>query len=306
MGTIEQPVIALCPGQGAQSVGMGRTWRDASPAAAAVFEEADRVVGNRFGSPLSTLCFSGPEALLNRTDIAQPAIYVTTVACWRALGAPPLRASAGLSLGEYSSLHIGGSIDFAHGLELVLLRGKAMQDAAEHSAGGMVALIGADASQAEAVCDEARGADVLVPANFNAPGQIVLSGSVSACDRAVEAASNMGLRATRLVVAGAFHSPLMAPAADRLSAALERAAFRAPTCPILSNVTGQPHDGSAVSIRRLLVEQLTQPVRWTECCQWLIAHAPGEFHEPAPGKVLAGLMRRIDRNVKVHAHDEAP
>ena len=145
---------------------------------------------------------------------------------------------------------------------------------------------------------------MLVPANFNAPGQIVLSGESAACDRAVEVASAVGLRASKLSVAGAFHSPIMAPAAERLSAALSTASINIPACPVLSNVTGKPHDAQVVSIRARLVDQLTRPVLWIDCCQWLAANARGEFHETAPGRVLSGLMRRIDRNVKVTSHDE--
>jgi [acyl-carrier-protein] S-malonyltransferase len=301
-----ESLIILCPGQGAQALGMGRAWREASPVAAQVFAEADRIVGSRFDRPLSEVCLSGPEAVLNRTDVAQPAIYVAGVACARALWGDSLRpaASAGLSLGEYTALHLAGAFSFAEGLELVLLRGRAMQDAAEAVPSGMVALIGAERDQADQVCEQAARGQVLVPANYNAPGQIVLSGVTAACDRAVEAASAMGLRATKLAVAGAFHSPIMAPAAARLSEALSRISIRIPACPVLSNVTGQPHEADAGSIRSRLVEQLTRPVSWVECCQWLAANVRGEFHETAPGKVLAGLMRRIDRNVKVQSHDE--
>lgn len=288
---------------------MGRAWRDASPAAAEVFREADRIVGSRFDRPLSEVCFAGPDAVLNRTDVAQPAIYVAGVACARALWGDDvlergLVAAAGLSLGEYTALHLAGAVSFEEGLELVLLRGRAMQDAAEAIPSGMVALIGAEREQAVQVCEQAAKGQVLVPANYNAPGQIVLSGELAACDRAVEVALAMGLRASKLAVAGAFHSPIMAPAAERLSAALAKASIHVPACPVLSNVSGKPHDADAVSIRARLVEQLTCPVLWTDCCRWLAANTRGEFHETAPGRVLSGLMRRIDRNVKVTSHDE--
>lgn len=304
-----EPSVILCPGQGAQSVGMGRAWRDQHPLAAKVFEEADRIVGTRFDRPLSELCFSGPEGVLNRTDVAQPAIYVAGVASARALWGEDLEsislaACAGLSLGEYTALHLAGAFSFAEGLELVLLRGRAMQDAAEAVSSGMVALIGAEPAQASEVCERAAQGGVLVPANFNAPGQIVLSGESAACDRAVQVAGEMGLRASKLAVAGAFHSPLMTPAADRLSAALASAPIRAFSAPVLSNVTGQPHEPAPQSVRVRLVEQLTRPVLWTQCCQWLASHVQGTFHEAAPGRVLSGLMRRIDRNIKVTSHEE--
>lgn len=296
--------VVLCPGQGAQQVGMGRGWADASPEAAGVFAEANALLG----IDLRGLCFDGPEDQLNRTDIAQAAIYVTSVACYRALVARgelgPIKATAGLSLGEFTALHLAGAFDFATGLKLVRLRGQAMQEAAEASQGGMVALIGADEAQAVALCDEARGDEVLVPANFNAPGQIVVSGSAGACERALAVADKMGLRATALKVAGAFHSPLMQPAADRLAAALEEATWQTPSVPVVSNVTARPHESDPASIRKGLVAQLTSPVRWAESMTWMAANVPGQYVELAPNKVLAGLMRRIDRNIKVQNHSE--
>lgn len=325
--------IILGPGQGAQVVGMGKAWHVASAEARAVFDQADRVLGDRLGAPITRLCFEGPAERLNQTDVSQPAIYVTSVACWRGLLARTweagaergveeagVMATAGLSLGEYTALHIAGAFGFEEGLELVVLRGRAMQDAAETTPSGMVALIGADEAQAQAVCDEARGGEVLVCANFNAPGQVVISGSKGACERAVQAATAKGLRATALPVAGAFHSPLMAPAAERLREALQRTRIVPPRCAVFSNVTGRAHAagngvGIEESIRSRLVEQLTAPVRWSEECANMIAWAGGqggggggpgaEYHELAPGKTLAGLMRRIDRNVKVETHDEA-
>jgi [acyl-carrier-protein] S-malonyltransferase len=304
--------IILCPGQGAQTVGMGQAWVDHSPEAAEVFALADEYLGSRLGDKLSTLCFNGPPETLNRTDIAQPALYVTGVACFRAvfpdLEAGHIAATAGLSLGEYTALHIAGAFSFEDGLELVTLRGRAMQDAAEASDSGMVALIGADEQQANAVCDAARQNGVLVPANFNAPGQIVISGSGDACDRAVDEATKIGLRATRLSVAGAFHSPLMQPAADRLKAALAETTITEPACPVLSNVTAEPHAAGSGEdfqsrLRQLLVEQLTSPVRWAESCLWLNQNALGVYHELAPNKVLTGLMRRIERSIKITNHD---
>lgn len=318
--------ILLCPGQGAQRVGMGKAWFNASPEAAQTFAAADQhLTQERFartfrGRSLSDICFNGPEDEVNRTDVAQPAIFVASAACWQALlarGADPSKvaASAGLSLGEYTALYLAGSLSFSDALTLVALRGRAMQDAAEQSKGSMVALIGADEAQARQVCDDALRAlgapDVLVPANFNAPGQLVLSGGVAACAKAVEAASAMGLRATALSVAGAFHSPLMQPAADRLAQALDEVEVKAPKCLVVSNVTALPHghapddDADVVrSIKRRLVEQLTAPVRWAESCAWMIQNVRGEMHELAPGKVLAGLMRRIDKAAKVTTHDE--
>lgn len=308
------PLVILCPGQGAQAVGMGKAFFEKSPEARGIFEQADGILGNSLGSSLSTLCFEGPAERLNQTDVSQPAIFTTSIACYAALkaqwsygnGEAPIRAAAGLSLGEYTALTIAGAMTFEDGLKLVTLRGRAMQDAAEASRGGMVALIGADEVQAQQVCDKARGNDVLVCANFNAPGQIVLSGSKAACDRAAPIASELGLRATVLVVAGAFHSPLMKPAAERLEAALEKTAIKAPRCPVYANVTAAAHDNDPQSIRTKLVEQLTSPVRWAQSCAAIGSQYAGkaDFHELAPGRTLAGLYRRIDKNVKVLPHEE--
>lgn len=309
------PLVILCPGQGAQSVGMAKAWHDASPEAAAVFAQADAQLGSRLGAPLSELCFSGPVDRLNQTDVSQPAIFTASLASWSALLArwgltpseAPVVATAGLSLGEYTALTLAGAMSFEDGLELVTLRGRAMQDAAVASKGGMVALIGADEAQANAVCDSARASDVLVCANFNATGQIVISGSAAACERSLEIAAGMGLKPAPLPVAGAFHSPLMKPAAERLAEALAKTPIKAPRVPVVSNVTAQDHADSPDSIRQRLVEQLTSPVRWAESCLLLaMRHGPdsaSQWQELAPNKTLMGLMRRIDRNVKVTPND---
>lgn len=295
--------IILCPGQGAQVVGMGKAWFEKYPTAAATFAKADEVLGIK----LTDVCFAGPVEQLNRTDIAQAAIYVTSIACIRVLSEQGkvgnVVATAGLSLGEFTALHLAGAFDFETGLKLVRLRGQAMQDAAEKSSGSMVALIGADETQANAVCGKALAASsagsVLVPANFNCPGQIVLSGSKEACAASLKAADEVGVKATALAVAGAFHSSLMQPAADRLAAALEQTAWSMPRVLVMSNVTGQPHASDLSSIKKLLVQQLTSPVRWDQDVKWLIGNVQGRFIEPAPNKVLMGLMRRIDKAVKV-------
>jgi len=305
--------IILCPGQGAQVVSMGKLWCESSEAARAIFEQADEYLGDSLGAPLSSLCSQGPEETLNRTDVSQPAIYTASIACFAGwldsenLTAKELNivATAGLSLGEYTALHLAGAFSFVDGLKLVALRGKAMQEAAQAVDSSMVALIGADEEKANAVCDKARGEDILVTANFNAPGQVVISGSASACDRAQEAASELGLRATRLSVAGAFHSPLMASAADQLAEALAATMINPLNCTVMSNVTALPHDTEADEIRQRLVDQLTSPVRWAACCQYLVQHhETAQFHELAPGKTLGGMMRRINKGTKVQNHIE--
>jgi [acyl-carrier-protein] S-malonyltransferase len=312
--------IILCPGQGAQAVGMGRAWFESSPAARAVFQLADRALGDSLGAPLSEICFSGPADRLNQTDVSQPAIYVCSVASYRALlerdGQTPLSAAAGLSLGEYTALHLAGAFTFEDGLKLVSQRGRLMQQAASATKGGMVALIGADDRQAQEVCDRVRSLasassnqPVLVCANFNAPGQVVLSGDVEACGRALDVAQEMGFKATPLTVAGAFHSPLMQSAADQMAKVLETVPFQRPNIPVWANVTAQPHDQADLEqLKRRLVEQIVRPVRWAQICQALASQAEvgnnTAWHELAPGCVLRGLMRRIDRNVKVTSHDQ--
>lgn len=314
--------VVLCPGQGAQTIGMGKTWHDQSAAAKAVFEQADTALAGIWsdmghdlaGTTLSTLCFEGPADTLNRTDVCQPAIFVAGIAAWHGLceseGVDPraasIEAAAGLSLGEYTALHVAGAIAFEPALRLVALRGRAMQDAAEAAPSSMVALIGADEEKANELCDRARGEnEVLVPANFNAPGQVVVSGSATACDRAEAVAAEIGLRATRLQVAGAFHSPLMRPAAEHLDEALAETEIAMPRCCVMSNVTAEPHR-SPDEIRRGLFDQLTSAVRWAQSCEWLVNDMQGraQFHELAPGRSLAGMMRRISRDTKVTTHDE--
>lgn len=292
----------LCPGQGSQHVGMGADWVQQFASAREVFETADRVLGFE----LSQLCFGGPEDQLTRTDMTQVALYTCAIASYRAACdsemVGPLLSAQGLSLGEFTALHLAGAYSFEDGLEIVRVRGRAMQEAAEQTPSSMVALVGADEAQAVELCQRAAGHDVLVPANFNCPGQVVVSGSREACERALTTASEMGLRATPLKVAGAFHSPIMQSAADRLGEAMEKITWQPLKVPVVSNVTGLPHSSDVAEIRARLVEQLTSPVRWTQSMQWLLEHEPfksGRWVEAAPGKVIAGLMRRISRGVTV-------
>ena len=286
----------LCPGQGAQSVGMGRDFYDGSPEARAVYDEAFGIVGE----DLKTACFDGPEETLNQTDVAQPAIYVTSLACHAAAAAAgrisldQTAGFAGLSLGEYTALHLAGVFDFATGLKLVQARGRYMQEAAVSVKSGMVSVMGADEEQVREICEQAGHGHILVPANFNCPGQIVVSGALPACERVVEVAAERGFRAIPLKVAGAFHSPLMQPAADRLAEDLEQVDFQPPQKPVWSNVTAEQH-GDPASIKSLLVRQITQPVRWSQTMQTLVAKPDAKFVELAPGRVLAGLLKKTDR-----------
>ncbi|MDP7028918.1 MAG: ACP S-malonyltransferase [Phycisphaerales bacterium] len=311
MTTINETTInvtSLCPGQGAQAVGMGKAWHEASDAARGVFTRADDTLKDVLSTQLSEICFNGPADVLNRTDLSQPAIYTTSVACWRALhgeGAVPAVA-AGLSLGEYTALHLAGAFSFEDGLRLVARRGTLMQAAAEASDGGMLAVMGATEAEAEAFCAEVtEGGGVLVPANLNAPGQIVLSGDSDACSRAAEACAERGWRATPLTVAGAFHSPLMQPAADAMLDVLADVDIRPLQGEVWTNVTSSryPSDSPDV-IRNTLAEQITSPVRWSSQMAAMIEAGVSDWTELAPGKVLKGLMRRIDRSAKVENHDQ--
>lgn len=335
---MSQPIVYLCPGQGAQSVGMGKAWFDASPDAARTFGAADEILEPVLGLRLSDICFNGPLETLSRTDIAQPALYTAGVACYQALSSSgsQMAAAAGLSLGEYTALHIAGVLSFQDGLMLVAKRGKAMQDAAEAVDSSMVALIGADEAQADTLCarvKELLPSETLVPANYNAPGQIVISGTVKACKQAIITAQDLELRAKELTVAGAFHSPLMQPAAEELAEALRTTEINDRSIPVYSNVTAHPHKrvhaqeltqharmlicpeappehelSFADSVRARLLEQLTSSVRWAHTCDALSTAYSGTdseavFHELAPGKVLSGLMRKVSRQTKVTSHD---
>ncbi|HWP40074.1 MAG TPA: ACP S-malonyltransferase [Tepidisphaeraceae bacterium] len=296
----------LCPGQGAQVVGMGQDLVEAFAVARDVFERANAILG----FDLADICFNGPEQRLNQTDIAQPAIYVTSVACFAAaqeagvIQPQQVSACAGLSLGEYTALHLGGAFSFEDGLKLVAARGRFMQQAALATPSTMVSLMGADEAAAVRLCQENAQGEVLVPANFNSPGQIVLSGTIGACQRVAAAAEAAGFKAIPLKVAGAFHSPLMQSAAQRMAEELEKVAFSTPRITVYANVTARPHT-DATSIKRLLVEQIVQPVRWEQTMHELISQAEAQWIELAPGRVLSGLLRKINRRIPIQALSSA-
>jgi [acyl-carrier-protein] S-malonyltransferase len=295
-----QPIYILCPGQGAQAVGMAKDYFASSAIVRSIFEQANQ----QLGFDLASLCFEGPEERLNQTDISQPAIYVTSIACFAAaresgtIDAESVTAYAGLSLGEYTALHLAGAFSFETGLALVAARGRLMQEAAVATPSGMVSLIGGDEAAVTALCESSAGGDVLVPANFNSPGQIVVSGTLAACERVTAAADAAGLRAIPLKVAGAFHSPLMQKAADRMAVELANADIRLPSKPVYANVTAQPHTDVA-SLRELLIEQIVKPVRWEQTMQQLAAVPEAKFYELAPGRVLSGLLKKINRRLPV-------
>lgn len=289
----------IFPGQGSQVLGMGRDFYESSPRAKMVFDAADEVLGYA----ISTLCFEGPDAKLQQTDLQQPAIFVTSVAIWEALlerGAPDniLGGTAGLSLGEYTALHVSGAMGFEDALRLVARRGKLMQDAALASPGGMVTVLGADQEAVQSLCERAAEGDVLAPSNYNCPGQIVISGSAEACKRAVALASEYHAKAVMLKVAGAFHSAFMASAAEALGDALAKTPLTRPRVPVVSNVTADYHT-DADAIRHSLQAQVTHPVLWAKSVERMIADGFDTFLEIGPGRVLTGLMRKIDRSVRV-------
>jgi [acyl-carrier-protein] S-malonyltransferase len=281
---------------------MGKDLYASSPAAKEIFDRADRLLG----FSLTDLCFDGPEDRLNQTDVSQPAIYVASVASFHAAKAAgvidesAIAGFAGLSLGEYTALHLANVFGFEEGLKLVAARGRYMQEAAVASPSGMVAILGADEAQVNQLCQEAAGGEVLVPANLNAPGQIVVSGSIAACQRVLKAAEAAGLKATALKVAGAFHSPVMQPAADRMAGELERVTFQPPRFPVYSNVTAQPH-GDPSSIKRLLVDQIVSPVQWERTMNTVLVIDGARFVELAPGRTLAGLAKRFNRRLPVES-----
>jgi [acyl-carrier-protein] S-malonyltransferase len=290
-------IAFLFPGQGAQFVGMGKDLAAAYPEARALYERADAALG----FALSTICFEGPEDRLTATDISQPAILVTSLAALAALKSTEAglsivpEAAAGLSLGEYTALAAAGAIDFETAVKLTNLRGRFMQEACQAQPGGMVSLIGTDEALAEKICEAAREAGIIWPANYNSPGQVVVSGVKPACDRVVQVAESLGAqRAIPLTVAGAFHSPLMATAREKLAPHLANLKVQKLAFPVVANVTGDYYSGAAAAAE-LLEKQVDGPVRWQQGVQRLVADGFDRFYEIGPGRVLAGLLKRIDR-----------
>jgi [acyl-carrier-protein] S-malonyltransferase len=282
-------------GQGAQFVGMGRDLAERFPECREAFDTADRVLGY----PLSRTCFEGPVEALTRSDRCQPAIFVTSVACWRALlaRAPGLDyvGAAGLSLGEWTALCVAGMVSFEDALRTLEARGRFMQEACEETRGGMVSVIGLDARRIGEIC-QATGVEV---ANLNSPEQTVLSGPVEAIAGAENLAKQSGAKRTVILnVAGAFHSRLMASAGRRLEDVLRDLRIEAGTRPVVANVTGTPH-GAPAEVRREMVRQVTSPVQWVSCVEWFRRAGVTEYIELGPGRVLAGLIKRTDPSAKL-------
>jgi len=290
----------LFPGQGAQSVGMGARLAETLPAVEALFTRSSEILGY----DLLELCANGPAERLDATEFSQPALFVCSLAAVEKLRVeqPALVdevvATAGLSLGEYTSLVFAGAMDFETGLRLVQERGRAMQAAADVTPSGMVSVLGLDRDKVEDLCEQARGGEVLQVANLLCPGNIVVSGGREACGRIAELATQAGaMKVIPLAVAGAFHTPLMQPAYDRLSAAVSKAEIRPPRIRVISNVDAEPHNNPA-EIRQLLVRQLVSPVLWEDSMRRLITRDGVErCFEVGPGRVLTSLLKRIDRKL---------
>lgn len=290
----------LFPGQGAQHVGMGKTVAQRYPAAQKLYEDANRILG----FDLATLCFEGPADELDTTAISQPGLFVTSLAALEMLRAESpdvvlsCEMAAGLSLGEYTALVFAGAMSFEDGLRLVQRRGEAMQQAADATLSGMVSVLMLDKEQVAEICRQAASEGPLWIANYLCPGNTVLSGENAACERAAELAEKAGGKAVPLAVAGAFHTKIMEPADARLAEALAGVPLKKPEIPVVSNVDAQPHDDPDV-IRDLLVRQVLSPVLWEDSIRYMLAQGVDEFYEIGPGKVLKGLMKRIDRKVPV-------
>jgi [acyl-carrier-protein] S-malonyltransferase len=292
----------LFPGQGAQDVGMGAEIARCFPEAAAIFRKANDIVG----FDLSAICFEGPAEQLNSTTISQPAIFTTSAAILEVLRTEPATSSihpdvtAGLSMGEYTALYAAGVMNFEDGLKLVQKRGQAMQAAADANEGEMVSIIGLDEETARWLCEEAGQGDLLEPVNFNCPGQIVISGDKKACRRAKDMALKAGaIKAVRLEVAGAFHTSMMSAAARALDKALADAEIAAPSqTRIIANIDAEYYPTSE-KIKEGLVKQLTHPILWQKCMERLLGDGVESFYEIGPGRVLTGLMKRINRKTNV-------
>lgn len=286
------------PGQGSQFVGMGKDLYDNNEKAKELFEKANEILGFR----ITDIMFSGTDAELTQTKVTQPAVFLHSVISALCLGeefAPSM--VAGHSLGEFSALVAAGALSFEDGLKLVYARATAMQKACEAAPGTMAAVIGLPDEKIEEVCKEgSTPGNIVVPANYNCPGQLVISGNVDAINQACEKLKAAGAkRALPLKVGGAFHSPLMQPAKEELQKAIEATEFSAPKCPVYQNVDGKPHT-DASEIKANLIAQLTSSVRWTSSVQNMIADGADDFTECGPGKALQGMIGRIDKNVAAH------
>ena len=286
------------PGQGSQFVGMGKDLYETSPLAKELFDKADEILGFK----ITDIMFAGTDEQLKETKVTQPAVFLHSVISALCLGndfAPAM--VAGHALGEFSALVASGALGFEDGLRLVAARANAMQKACEANPGTMAAIIGLSDEKVEEICAEvSKNGKLVIPANYNCPGQLVISGDVEAVNEACEKLKEAGAkRALPLKVGGAFHSPLMQPAKDELQKAIANTTISAPKCPVYQNVDAKPHTDAA-DIKANLIAQLTSPVRWTKSVQNMIADGADDFTECGPGKALQGMIGRIDKTVNAH------
>lgn len=289
-------IAFIYPGQGSQYVGMGESFYHGIPHARELYQRADDILGFK----VSEISFYGPEEKLKQTQITQPAILLHSVIVTRLLsekGIKP-RMAAGHSLGEYSALVSAGAIDFEPALKIVKLRGELMQKAGESKPGTMAAIIGIKSSLIDEICAEAKVAGIVQPANFNAPGQVVISGSIPGVEMAKKIALEKGAKkVVQLAVSGAFHSPLMESVKEELGAALEQIEISDATIPIYCNISAEPIISQS-DIKMALFKQLTHPVRWEKSIENMIGDGAEIFYEVGPGLVLSGLLKRINRKIK--------
>jgi [acyl-carrier-protein] S-malonyltransferase len=292
----QDQIAFLFPGQGAQTVGMAGGLCATLPAARQLFTEASEVLGY----DLLDVCVNGPAERLHSTVVSQPAIFVASLAALESLklsepeAVQSCAATAGLSLGEYTALVFAGALSFRDGLQVVRRRGEAMQSASDAKPGAMVSVLGPEAAQVEELCQKARGAGLVQVANLLCPSNTVVSGAKAACEELERLATAAGAKTVRLAVAGAFHTPMMKPADDALAAALASVTVQKPRLPVWSNVDARPHTDPG-EIRALLVRQVVEPVRWEELVRGLFAAGITRFYEVGPGRVLAGLLKRVQR-----------
>ena len=290
----------LFPGQGAQAIGMGVKLAESVPAAKALFDQAADILGY----DLLEVCADGPAEKLNSTVFSQPALYVTSLAAVESLRVESpetieaCETTAGLSLGEYTAMAFAGAIDFEAGLKVVKTRGEAMQAAADENPSTMVSVLGLENDKLAELCDQARGdGEVLQIANYLCPGNTAVSGHIAACEKLTSLAEAAGaMKVIPLAVAGAFHTPLMESAVEKLKAALSNVDVASPRIPVISNVDARPHSDPD-ELREILIQQVVGPVRWEESMRQLIDDGVSQFYELGPGRVLRGLLRRIDRQL---------
>lgn len=293
-------IAFLFPGQGAQYVGLGRDLCETSTIAKSLFDRASAILGY----DLLDVCVNGPAERINATNVSQPAIFVASMAALEQLRSTEpnlfseVVATAGLSLGEYTALTFAGALSFEDALCVVKERGEAMQAAAEATPSGMVSIIGMEVGEVEALVAESRSAGIIEVANLLCPGNTVVSGELAAIDQLVGLAESRNLRAIRLSVAGAFHTNLMKPADERLAAALSKVTIQKPRIPVWCNFDAKPHTEPDM-IRERLISQVLSPVRWEETLRGLLADGVDKFYEIGPGRVLAGLLKRVNRKSEI-------